>query len=170
MPSSEESGPLPAPPPDPDPRGATDDDAMAASRRAIAHEPERFLPIANISRCMKNALPENAKISREAKELVQEATSEFISFITSESSDKCLRERRKTICGEDILYSMRTLGFEEYIGPLSAYLERFRATEQARKTERTGASGDEGPTDSDADAHEEVRVPGDLARSSTTGE
>eukprot|EP00166_Cyanidium_caldarium_P005237 ctg_616.g269 len=113
MPSSEESGPLPAPPPDPDPRGATDDDAMAASRRAIAHEPEktnpretsppltlpRFLPIANISRCMKNALPENAKISREAKELVQEATSEFISFITSESSDKCLRERRKTICG-----------------------------------------------------------------------
>jgi nuclear transcription Y subunit beta len=63
------------------------------------HEQERYLPIANISRCMKGALPESSKVSREAKELVQEATSEFISFITSESSDKCMRERRKTICG-----------------------------------------------------------------------
>lgn len=33
---------------------------------------------------MKNALPENAKIAKEAKECMQECVSEFISFITSE--------------------------------------------------------------------------------------
>lgn len=33
---------------------------------------------------MKKALPENAKIAKEAKECVQECVSEFISFITSE--------------------------------------------------------------------------------------
>jgi len=33
---------------------------------------------------MKGALPENAKIAKEAKECMQECVSEFISFITSE--------------------------------------------------------------------------------------
>lgn len=33
---------------------------------------------------MKIALPENAKIAKEAKECMQECVSEFISFITSE--------------------------------------------------------------------------------------
>lgn len=44
----------------------------------------RYLPIANISRIMKKALPDNAKIAKDAKETVQECVSEFISFITSE--------------------------------------------------------------------------------------
>ena len=40
-----------------------------------------FAPVARI---MKQALPENAKIAKEAKECMQECVSEFISFITSE--------------------------------------------------------------------------------------
>jgi histone H3/H4 len=36
---------------------------------------------------MKKALPENAKIAKEAKECVQECVSEFISFITSEGKN-----------------------------------------------------------------------------------
>ena len=47
-------------------------------------EQDRFLPIANISRIMKKALPGNAKVAKDAKETVQECVSEFISFITSE--------------------------------------------------------------------------------------
>lgn len=39
---------------------------------------------APVARIMKNALPENAKIAKEAKECMQECVSEFISFITSE--------------------------------------------------------------------------------------
>ncbi len=35
---------------------------------------------------MKNALPDNAKIAKEAKECMQECVSEFISFITSEGT------------------------------------------------------------------------------------
>jgi nuclear transcription Y subunit beta len=89
-------------------------------------EQDRFLPIANISRIMKKALPQNAKISKEAKECVQECVSEFISFITSEACDKCLGERRKTISGDDILYAMVTLGFEKYVEPLKVYLGRYR--------------------------------------------
>jgi histone H3/H4 len=38
---------------------------------------------------MKTALPENAKIAKEAKECMQECVSEFISFITSEGLLHC---------------------------------------------------------------------------------
>jgi histone H3/H4 len=37
---------------------------------------------------MKLALPENAKIAKEAKECMQECVSEFISFITSEGETR----------------------------------------------------------------------------------
>jgi histone H3/H4 len=46
-----------------------------------------FAPVARI---MKTALPENAKIAKEAKECMQECVSEFISFITSEGKYICL--------------------------------------------------------------------------------
>ena len=42
-----------------------------------------FAPVARI---MKTALPESAKIAKEAKECMQECVSEFISFITSEGT------------------------------------------------------------------------------------
>ncbi len=167
-------------------------------RGGSVREQDRFLPIANISRIMKKALPPNAKIAKDAKETVQECVSEFISFITSEyvpphassgwsirlvmlrltvsslcssapaltrpnhlqldngvlaacclldniavllllfwkaahlpvqchrASDKCQREKRKTINGDDLLWAMSTLGFEEYVEPLKIYLHKFR--------------------------------------------
>jgi hypothetical protein len=42
------------------------------------------------------------------------------------ASDKCQREKRKTINGDDLLWAMATLGFEEYIEPLKVYLHKFR--------------------------------------------
>ncbi|KAK2418079.1 nuclear factor Y, subunit B1 [Trifolium repens] len=96
------------------------------SPRSNIREQDRFLPIANISRIMKKALPANGKIAKDAKETVQECVSEFISFITSEASDKCQREKRKTINGDDLLWAMATLGFEDYIDPLKIYLTRYR--------------------------------------------
>ncbi|KAL9620577.1 MAG: hypothetical protein Q9160_004938 [Pyrenula sp. 1 TL-2023] len=89
-------------------------------------EQDRWLPIANVARIMKTALPENAKIAKEAKECMQECVSEFISFITSEASEKCQQEKRKTVNGEDILFAMTSLGFENYSEALKIYLSKFR--------------------------------------------
>ncbi|PKU33562.1 hypothetical protein llap_16133 [Limosa lapponica baueri] len=66
------------------------------------------------------------KIAKDAKECVQECVSEFISFITSEASERCHQEKRKTINGEDILFAMSTLGFDSYVEPLKLYLQKFR--------------------------------------------
>ncbi|ONK77024.1 uncharacterized protein A4U43_C02F2320 [Asparagus officinalis] len=87
---------------------------------------------------MKKALPANGKIAKDAKETVQECVSEFISFITSEASDKCQREKRKTINGDDLLWAMTTLGFEEYIEPLKLYLQKYREMEGDSKVPKAG--------------------------------
>lgn len=89
-------------------------------------EQDRFLPIANVARIMKISIPKSGKIAKDAKECVQECVSEFVSFITSEASDRCHQEKRKTINGEDILYAMQSLGFDNYVGPLKMYLAKYR--------------------------------------------
>merc|ERR1712029_300374 len=89
-------------------------------------EQDRFLPIANVARIMKKAIPSQGKIAKDARECVQECVSEFISFITSEASDRCQAEKRKTINGEDILFAMSTLGFDNYVEPLKLYLQKYR--------------------------------------------
>jgi len=75
---------------------------------------------------MKAAVPPTAKIAKDAKECVQECVSEFISFITSEAGEKCQLEKRKTIGGEDILYAMGTLGFDNYAETLKIHLAKLR--------------------------------------------
>lgn len=88
-----------------------------------------FAPVARI---MKTALPENAKIAKEAKECMQECVSEFISFITSEASEKCQQEKRKTVNGEDILFAMTSTGFENYAEALKIYLAKYRESQSQR--------------------------------------
>ncbi|KAG9257091.1 histone-fold-containing protein [Emericellopsis atlantica] len=92
-----------------------------------------FAPVARI---MKNALPDNAKIAKEAKECMQECVSEFISFITSEASEKCQQEKRKTVNGEDILFAMTSLGFENYSEALKVYLSKYREQQAQGNRER----------------------------------
>uniref|UniRef100_A0A671S8G7 Nuclear transcription factor Y subunit beta-like n=1 Tax=Sinocyclocheilus anshuiensis TaxID=1608454 RepID=A0A671S8G7_9TELE len=105
-------------------------------------EQDIYLPIANVARIMKN----NFKIVSRYGELVitkKKKTScfqyfislnfEFISFITSEASERCHQEKRKTINGEDILFAMSTLGFDMYVEPLKLYLQKFREAMKGEK-------------------------------------
>ena len=56
----------------------------------------------------------------------QECVSEFVSFVTSEASDRCHQEKRKTINGEDLLFAMSTLGFDSYVEPMKIFLSKYR--------------------------------------------
>ncbi|XP_029123682.1 nuclear transcription factor Y subunit B-3 [Elaeis guineensis] len=138
--------------------GQNNSNAAGNSEFSSPREQDRFLPIANVSRIMKKALPANAKISKDAKETVQECVSEFISFITGEASDKCQREKRKTINGDDLLWAMTTLGFEEYVEPLKVYLHKFREME-----------GEKGSTSSSQSQHKEGGSGGAIGNSGGGG-
>ncbi|KAJ7524787.1 hypothetical protein O6H91_17G021800 [Diphasiastrum complanatum] len=82
-------------------------------------EQDQLLTIANVGHFMKKDLPSNVKTSKDAKEY----------FITGEASDKCQHENRKTINGDDLIWAMNTLGFEDYVEPLKVYLQRYRELE-----------------------------------------
>jgi nuclear transcription Y subunit beta len=99
-------------------------------------EHDRYLPIANVSRLMKKGLPQNAKIAKDAKSCIQDCVSEFISFVTSEASDRCIAEKRKTINGEDIIWAMQNLGFDNYQEVLKVYLARYRQTTKEPEEEQ----------------------------------
>ncbi|KAL3827850.1 hypothetical protein ACJIZ3_016652 [Penstemon smallii] len=106
----------------------------------LLKEQDRLLPIANVGRIMKQILPPNAKISKEAKETMQECVSEFISFVTGEASDKCHKEKRKTVNGDDICWALGSLGFDDYSEPLKRYLSKFREAEGERVNQNKGAA------------------------------
>ncbi|TXG63487.1 hypothetical protein EZV62_010481 [Acer yangbiense] len=108
----------------------------------IIKEQDRLLPIANVGRIMKQILPPNAKISKEAKETMQECVSEFISFVTGEASDKCHKEKRKTVNGDDICWALSTLGFDNYSDQLKIYLHKYRELEGERASQNKAGNTD----------------------------
>ncbi|KAI9028628.1 histone-fold-containing protein [Hyaloraphidium curvatum] len=89
-------------------------------------EHDRFLPDANVSRIIKSVLPETAKIAKDAKDSILECASEFISFITSEAAEHCLSEDRKALTGEDVLWAMGQLGFDDYEAVMETFLDNLK--------------------------------------------
>ncbi|CAO2832735.1 unnamed protein product [Amaranthus hypochondriacus] len=86
---------------------------------------------------MKQILAPNAKISKGAKETIQECVSEFISFVTEEATDK---ENRKTLNGDDICWALITLGFDNYGEAITRYLQKYRKYELEKPTNCHGIS------------------------------
>lgn len=89
-------------------------------------EQDRLLPMANIVRIMKKVLPDNAKIAREARDLIQESASEFIMFIASEAAEYGIIEKRRTMVAEDILRALENMGMDPYLDPMRYFLIRHR--------------------------------------------
>ncbi|XP_031404871.1 nuclear transcription factor Y subunit B-9-like [Punica granatum] len=110
----------------------------ASAAAATLREQDQYMPIANVIRIMRRILPPHAKISDDAKETIQECVSEYISFVTGEANERCQREQRKTVTAEDVLWAMGKLGFDDYIEPLTVFLNRYREIE----CERTSLRGE----------------------------
>jgi nuclear transcription Y subunit beta len=132
----------------------------------VLREQDRFLPIANVARLMKKSIPKTGKIAKDARECVQECVSEFVSFITSEASDRCHQEKRKTINGEDILFAMSSLGFDNYVDPLKQYLQKYR---EAMKGDKSLSMGEPYPISiSNGEITEEMLQEGQAQGSQST--
>ncbi len=55
-----------------------------------------------------------------------------INLTFATASEKCQQEKRKTVNGEDILFAMTSLGFENYAEALKIYLARYREVSSTR--------------------------------------
>ncbi|KAL9175054.1 hypothetical protein ABFS82_02G090900 [Erythranthe guttata] len=107
-------------------------DRNQAPPQDFRRETDLYMPMTNIVRVLRRVLPPHAKISDDAKEIIQECVSEFISIVTSEANEKAHREYRKTIHPEDLIAAMSSLGFDDYVEHLTVYLDKYRAEDPER--------------------------------------
>ena len=70
------------------------------------------MPIAIIAKIMARELSHlvYAKISHDAKSLMQEAATEFICFLMSEANDQALAAKRKSVTGQDFISACAAMG------------------------------------------------------------
>ncbi|KAL8938842.1 MAG: hypothetical protein Q9216_003681 [Gyalolechia sp. 2 TL-2023] len=118
--------------PDPASEGITEridcGDSELEPQNFKVKEHDRWLPMTYIIKKMRQGLPDNTFITKEAKECMRECVSKFISFITSEAAKDCQVKKENTMVGEDVLLAMRSLGFENYAEALNVFLTRYRQT------------------------------------------
>ena len=114
-------------------------------------EQDRLLPVANVAYLMANELPEGAKVSKDAKCLMQEILSEFIGFITSEANDVCLYSKQKAITQMDVTTALNNMGAASNAIPDSVHprmpqtnLARPLPTLRSCKQSQTASSADLG--------------------------
>lgn len=100
---------------------------------------DRLLPIANISKIMKKPIPKEAKVAKDAKEIMQKSASEFIAIITCRAKEICEGEARKTVTGEDLIRAMDELDMPYYAELARKYYIQYRElakNERVRKYTR----------------------------------
>ena len=88
------------------------DDMGSMEVTEYLREQDRFMPIAIIAKIMARELAHlgYAKISHDAKSLMQEAATEFICFLMSEANDQALQAKRKSVTGQDFINACDKLG------------------------------------------------------------
>ena len=107
-------------------------------RQPSHSDPENLFPKTTILRLMRKSGIKDMSISDEALFEVQKHATSFISFITSEANEKCTREKRKTLGGDDIVHAFDSMGFDEYakvIRSLNYKLRQVKRTTSARDNE-----------------------------------
>ncbi|XP_060188824.1 nuclear transcription factor Y subunit B-6-like isoform X2 [Lycium barbarum] len=104
---------------------ASNSEAERLSRR-LQH---LHLPVANVTRIMRQILPQHAKVTDDMKETVPQLVTRFIHHITKKANERCQREQRRTVTAEDVLWAMNKIGLTNYVGPLTLYLHKYREQE-----------------------------------------
>ncbi|KAH7861116.1 hypothetical protein Vadar_021822 [Vaccinium darrowii] len=84
------------------------------------------LPKATMTKIIKEMLPPDVRVARDAQDLLIECCVEFINLISSESNEVCNREDKRTIAPEHVLKALEVLGFGDYIEDVYAAYEQHK--------------------------------------------
>ncbi|XP_071495908.1 DNA polymerase epsilon subunit 3-like [Diadema antillarum] len=133
----------------------------------MAERPEDLnLPLSVITRIMKDAIPDGISVSKEARNAVSKAASVFVLYATSCANTHAIKGKRKTLNATDVFSALEDMEFEEFIEPLKANLEAFRASQKGKKEaseqrkrnredQDTSKEGDEDDDEEDDDDDDE---------------
>lgn len=99
---------------------------------------EVTLPKATMTKIIKEMLPKDVRVSKDAQDMIMECSLEFINLISSEANDICSKGDKKTIAPEHVIEALQSLGFSSYLSEVQAAYEQHRAEslESPRATSR----------------------------------
>ncbi|KDO29108.1 hypothetical protein SPRG_06164 [Saprolegnia parasitica CBS 223.65] len=99
-----------------------------------ADDDHLYIPVRSINKVMKAALPKESKIkiAEDAKELMQECVTEFLLYLTSETRDQAIVNKRgkTTLTGSDALRALYNLGFTPYGDILGLYNDKIKVIQE----------------------------------------
>lgn len=112
------------------------------------------LPNTAISRLLKDALPDGANCSKEARAAIARAASVFVIFLTSTSTTLARKQNHKTITAPNILEALKQLEFESFVDPLTKDLEAYRKVvkDKKEKTKKDTSTAENGEKESETAA------------------
>uniref|UniRef100_A0A6V3SUV3 Transcription factor CBF/NF-Y/archaeal histone domain-containing protein n=1 Tax=Lotharella globosa TaxID=91324 RepID=A0A6V3SUV3_9EUKA len=84
------------------------------------------LPIATVSRIIKNALPNNTQVAKDVKSLFSKAAGIFIIYLSTHANEICQERKKSTISAQDVLAAVKEIEMEDFLPSLEKYLEEFR--------------------------------------------
>ncbi|KAG8047065.1 hypothetical protein GUJ93_ZPchr0008g13655 [Zizania palustris] len=84
------------------------------------------LPKSTMFKIIKEMLPPDVRVARDAQDILVECCVEFINLLSSESNEVCSREDKKTIAPEHVLRALQDLGFREYIEEVQLAYEQHK--------------------------------------------
>jgi DNA polymerase epsilon subunit 3 len=133
------------------------DEAKENKSGSTSKTPEFEPPQACVSRIIKNVLPENVQITKDARAAFTRAAGIFIFYLTHCANDFSKESKRSTIQTQDVINALKELDFGELQAPLEEFLEAYRkelneAKKQPKEKKASGsAEGGENDGDGDGD-------------------
>jgi len=114
----------------------------------MAERPEDLnLPLAVVSRIIKESLSDNINVSKEARQAISKAASVFVLYATSCANNFALKGKRKTLAANDIFQAMEEMEFERFVPELKKSWEAFTSEKQAKlekkKQQKEGKENEE---------------------------
>lgn len=94
------------------------------------------LPISNVSRIIRDALPSNQTMDRETRIAIARATSVFIMYLASSAAANAEKANRKIFTAIDVFEAIEEMEFDNFLGPMKAALTGYRQGIKDKKDKR----------------------------------
>jgi len=100
----------------------------------MAEKPEDLnLPTSIVTKIIKDCLPNNCKVSKEANAAIAKAASVFVLYTTSSANAVAQKNKRKNISGQDVIAAMTEMEFDKFVKPLENSLTLWKKNQQEKK-------------------------------------
>jgi len=108
-------------------------------------------PQASVSRIIKQVLPNNVQLTKDARAAFTRAAGIFIFYLTHTANEFSKENKRSTILPADIKNALRELDFDEFEAPMEEFMELYKKMSGEKKAKAKVASSSSSSSSGSAD-------------------